>query len=397
MNRVQKLVAPAILVAIISACSENGDNSFAVAQLSVDVAAIDRDRILTMADAFLGDEPVTVTDAFCKRSEGGVHDFYSEGDYWWPDPENPDGPYIRRDGMSNPDNFTEHRKAMRRMSIQVAALTAAYKMSGEKKYADHAIKHLKAWFVDEETHMNPHMKYAQAIKGRTPGRGVGLIDGIHLVEPARAISVLEEMGQLNNDDAEKIKAWFHEFIKFMTEHEYGIDERERKNNHGTCWVMQLAEFSRLTGNEQMLDYCRDRYKTVLAPNQMSQDGSFHFELARTKPYGYSLFNIDAMSMVCFILSTPENNLWTFKLEDGRGIEKALAYIAPYISDKQSWPFEPDVMYWEEWPLRHPSLLFGGMALGRQNYIDLWAILPADPKTDEGWRNFPVRQPVLWLE
>ena len=56
--------------------------------------------------------PLTVTGFVAERSAGGIHDFYSEGDYWWPDPENPDGPYIRRDGVSNPDNFAEHRKAM---------------------------------------------------------------------------------------------------------------------------------------------------------------------------------------------------------------------------------------------------------------------------------------------
>ena len=30
------------------------------------------------------------------RSAGGPHDFFSEGDYWWPDPEHPDGPYIQQ-------------------------------------------------------------------------------------------------------------------------------------------------------------------------------------------------------------------------------------------------------------------------------------------------------------
>ena len=183
----------------------------------------------------------------------------------------------------------------------------------------------------------------------------------------------------------------------MTEHEYGIDERERKNNHGTCWVMQLAEFSRLTENEKLLDYCRDRFKTVLMPNQMSADGSFHMELARTKPYGYSLFNIDAMAAVCKILSTHDDNLWTYELKDGRNMTKAMEFIAPYIRDKSTWPHEADVMYWEEWPVRHPSLLFAGMALKRAEWLELWKALPSEPKSDEGLRNFPIRQPILWME
>ena len=67
--------------------------------------------MIKAAESYLNDKPVTVTASHSPRSAGGLHDFFSEGDYWWPDPKNPDGPYIQRDGMTNPDNFVEHRKA----------------------------------------------------------------------------------------------------------------------------------------------------------------------------------------------------------------------------------------------------------------------------------------------
>lgn len=380
-------------------CQQSKSTGFGegVLLVDVDVAKIDSKRVIESADEYLKEEPVTVTAAECERSLGGKHDFYSEGDYWWPDPKDPNGPYIRKDGMTNPENFKDHRRAMRRMSIHVATLTAAYKVTGDKKYADHAVKILKAWFVDEETKMNPNMNFAQAIKGICPGRGVGLIDGIHLVEPARSISVLEMTGGISGSDAKKMKNWFVEFLDWINTHAYGIDERERKNNHGTCWVMQVAEFARLTDNIEVMDYCRDRYKAVLLPNQMSEDGGFHFELARTKPYGYSLFNVDAMAMVCHILSIPEDNLWTFELSDGRGMKRGMAFIAPYIADKSTWPLKPDVMYWDQWPVRHPALLFGGSAYNNMDYIELWKTLPPIPETEEGLRNFPIREPLLWVE
>ncbi len=63
------------------------------------------------ADKVLYEKPITITNFRCDRSAGGIHDFYSEGDYWWPDPENPDGPYIQRDGMSNPGNFAGASKS----------------------------------------------------------------------------------------------------------------------------------------------------------------------------------------------------------------------------------------------------------------------------------------------
>src|SRR5438445_2382330 len=156
-----------------------------------DVRAIDRERVLKAADRYVTEKPVTVTASQSPRSAGGLHDFFSEGDYWWPDPKNPDGPYIQRDGMSNPANFTDHRKYLMRLSVQVPALAAAWKLTKDAKYSRHAARHLRAWFVDDATRMSPHLLYSQAIHGQFTGRGTGVIDTIHLVEVARAIEVLE--------------------------------------------------------------------------------------------------------------------------------------------------------------------------------------------------------------
>jgi hypothetical protein len=363
----------------------------------LDVAEFDRERIISAADKYLLEEPVTVTAAQCERSFGGIHDFYSEGDYWWQDPDNPDGPYIRKDGQTNPGNFTAHRKAMRNLSIWVPALVAAYKITGDEKYAAHAVKHLMAWFVDRATVMIPNLMYAQAIMGRVTGRGIGIIDTLHLTEVARAVQVLEDLGFIKGQDLQGIKSWFSQYLVWMTTHEYGIAERDNGNNHSTCWAVQVSAFASLVGNQKELEFCRDFYKSTILPDQMAGDGSFPKELARTKPYGYSLFNLEAMAMVVQILSTPEDDLWRYELEDERSIGTGLAFMYPYVMEKSTWPREPDVMYHDEWPVRHPFLLFGGLALDRPEYIDLWKTLDPDPKVEEVIRNFPFRQPVLWID
>jgi len=366
------------------------------AQTTFDVAAFDRGRVISAADRYLTEKPITITASTSIRSAGGRHDFFSEGDYWWPDPTNPTGPYIQRDGMTNPDNFVEHRRALMRLSVQVAALAAAWKLTGKRAYADKAAEHLRAWFIDEETRMNPNLQYAQAIKGRFTGRGIGIIDTIHLVEVVRAVEVLERSRSLTRDDLAGIKKWFADYLQWMTTHQFGIDEREAKNNHGTCWVMQAAAFARLTGNKDLLEYCRERFKTVLVPNQIDKDGSFPQELRRTKPYGYSLFNLDAMATVAHLLTTPKDDLWNFETTDGRGLRHAMEFMVPYIRKKTAFPKPPDVMYDDKWPMRHCSLLFAGVALHRKEYIDLWKTLPADSDVDEVIRNFFIRQPVLWI-
>src|SRR5271170_5004924 len=106
----------------------------------IDLKKLDHDRVLKAADQYMSEKPITITAYPASRSAGGLHDYFSEADYFWPDPANPDGPYINRDGMSNPSNFNEHRHAMIRMSIQVPALVAAFEISGDQKYADHALE-----------------------------------------------------------------------------------------------------------------------------------------------------------------------------------------------------------------------------------------------------------------
>jgi len=352
----------------------------------------ERARVLAAARAYLSHEPSTVTSARAARSAGGPHDFFSEGDYWWPDPKSPDGPYIRRDGESNPDNFIEHRRAMIRLSVEMPALTAAWTLTHDGRYAAQARRHLRAWFVDPATRMHPSLTYAQAIHGITTGRGTGIIDTIHLVEVARAVDILRRGGAIPDAEFAAIRSWFVDYTRWLTTTANGIEERDAKNNHGTCWVMQVAAFATLTGDRPALEMCRTRFKTVLLPTQMAADGSFPLELERTKPYGYSLFNLDAMATTAQILG-----LWSFELPDGRGMRRALAFMAPFIADKTRWPRARDVQYHDEWPMRHAALLFGGLALNEPEYVDLWTTLKADSDVEEVVRNFFIRQPLLWVD
>ena len=363
-----------------------------------EIAPAERERVLAAANQYLTRVPQTITAFHAARSAGGPHDFFSEGDYWWPDPKNPDGPYIRRDGESNPDNFVDHRRALVRLSVEVPALTAAWKLTSDDRYAAHARRHLRAWFVDPSTRMTPSLQYAQAIHGIVTGRGTGIIDTIHLVEVARAIEVLQRGGALPDTERQPIRAWFADYVQWMTTHPYGIEERDAKNNHGTCWVMQVAAFASVTGDDAQKEMCRVRFKTILLPTQMAPDGSFPLEIARTKPYGYSLFNLDAMATICQILDDrSRERLWTFELPDGRGMRKALAFMTPFIEDKSRWTHPRDVQYHDEWPMRHPSLLFAGPALEQRGYVALWRRLKADSDVEEVVRNFFIRQPLLWID
>jgi hypothetical protein len=361
------------------------------------VAKVDRARILAAAQRYLTEQPVTVTAAHSDRTQGGPHDYFSEGDYWWPDPKNAGGPYIRRDGFSNPANFNDNREALIRLSVMAPALAAAWRLTKDKRYSAHFMKHLRAWFVDPATKMNANLEYAQAIFGVSKGRGTGIIDTLHLVEVVRAVRVLEAAGGVTPADVQPIRAWFADYVNWMATSQNGKDEEAAKNNHGTCWVLQAAEFSQFANRDDLTALCRDRFKTAIVPDQIAKDGSLPLELARTKPYSYSLFDTDVLSGICQSLSTSKDDLWTFKGPNGKGVADAVAFMFPYIADKSKWPFARDVEYFDDLPARRPSLIFAGEALNRPEYVTVWQRLDPDPKVPEVIRNMPIRQPLLWVD
>jgi len=358
------------------------------------VATTDRQRILRAAARYLSFAPQTITAFPSDRNPGGLHDYFSEGDYFWPNPANPDGPYIELDGKSNPDNFQGHRKALLALSVQMPALTAAWRLTGKQRYGEHAAVHLRAWFIDPPTRMNPNLEYSQGVRNRTTGRSYGIIDTLHLVEVARAASSMDETC-LSPQERKALFAWFREYLIWLQTSRKGITEAESTNNHAVCWALQVAEFARLVQDEDVREAMRNRYKTVLI-SQMGPDGGFPRELKRTKPYSYSIFNLDVMATLCRSLRTPDEDLFRFTTDDGRGICKGAAFLFPYLKDKKNWPYAKDVEHFDALPVRAPSLLFCGFLCSRPEYLALWKRLDPDPTDPEIIRNYPIRQPLLWF-
>jgi len=253
------------------------------------------------------------------------------------------------------------------------------------------------FFVDPATRMNPHLRFAQAIPGVSAGRGIGIIDTLHLSEVALATEAIARAPGVSGDTIAGVRAWFGDYLHWMQTDPNGREEAATRNNHSVAFHLQVAVFARLAGNAATLAETRRVFRDVLLPSQLAPDGSFPRELARTKPYAYSIFQLDNVVLLTELLSTPSENFWELRLADGRSVAQAVSFLFPYLADRAVWPFAGDVAHFEAWPVRQPALLFAGYRLASPEYLELWRRLPADPVNAEVRRNMAVTQPLLWLQ
>lgn len=326
---------------------------------------------------------------------GNTHDFYSEGDYWWPNPDDRNGPYIRRDGLVNPHIFNTHRIRLIAASRTMAETAVKYHESGDMRFLRLAEKWFSCWFLHPETAMNPDLEHAQAIPGICSGRSIGIIDTIHLSEAALAFLLLKRSGGMLPEIVKGIEEWFSRYLLWLCSSEKGLEERSQRNNHGTAWSFQAAAFAMALGKHELLTDLRREFRNRWL-SSMANDGSFPLELARTRPLNYSIFQMELMCGLAFLLSTAEENLFHFRLPDGRGMELALSFLVPKLMDPRLWKFPQDIVYAENLREKQPFLLLAFFMTGKEEYAELYRQQPERSDLFELERNCPVHTPELWL-
>jgi hypothetical protein len=362
-----------------------------------DVAVIDHDRILQTANRVLTQPPTPLTSIPAPSTPGTPHDFYSEAEDYWPDPAAPTGPYLVRTGPPNPAAFTAHRDALLNLSIAVPALTAAFVLTKDPRYAAQAIAHLKAWFIDPATSMTPSLLYAQVIPPGKTGRFEGIVEAVHLAEVAQSLPFLATSEALSASDLTALQKWFADYFDWLNTSRLAGLARDNKSHHGTSWLLQAAAIANLNQtDDRPLTILRHQFKSTAIRAQIVADGTFPHELTTTSPYRNTLFNLDMFAAICLLLSNRFESVWDYELQDGPGMRTVIARLYPYILDRGAWPYRADATHFTDLPIRPPSLLFAARAYVRPEYADLWKTLPPDTTIPELQRTFPIRQPLLWV-
>ncbi|WP_366187371.1 alginate lyase family protein [Flavobacterium ovatum] len=301
----------------------------AKASNSEEVRSIIRD-----ADKMLSKTIITVVDKEMTPSSGDKHDYMSMGRYWWPDPAKADGlPYIRKDGVSNPEIEKLDRYPLGDFGKGVETLSLAYYLTADEKYAKKAVENLKIWFVNEKTKMNPNMNYGQTIPGirNGLGRGEGVLDTYTFVEMLDGVELLKKSKSFTATDQNAIKEWFTTYVNWLLTSSVAKEEQDAKNNHGTAFDVQLARYGLFVGNMDLAKIIVNDFPQKRLFSQIQPDGSQPLELARTTALGYSTFNLTHFLDMRQIGKVLNIDLLDAKSEDGRSIFKAIEFLNQYIN------------------------------------------------------------------
>ncbi|MBW4888574.1 alginate lyase family protein [Mucilaginibacter sp. HMF5004] len=298
--------------------------------------------LLTAADKALKAEPYSVTLRKTRMApSGNPHDYMSQAPYWWADPSKPDGkPYIRKDGERNPEIYQLHDDTqLNDLCTDVKKLGLAYYFTGKEEYAQKANYQLKIFFIDEATRMNPNLNYAQYVPGVNDGRGTGIIESRALTNIPDAFAMMAGSKALTDDVKAGVKTWFAEYLKWLITSKGGKDEHDAQNNHGTIYDMQVIDFAIFTGDTKFAHDMLKKQTVLRMDTQFTLEGKQPLELARTKSWGYSCMNLDGWCKLAILGDRLGIDLWHTTTKDGRGIEKCITYLLPYLLKQKQWEYK----------------------------------------------------------
>lgn len=340
----------------LRARGEQGDAAVITA-----VAALEADAKKALAIA-----PMSVMDKSIAPPSGDRHDYVSQAPYWWPDPAKPDGlPYIRKDGVRNPEiSRITDRDNLGRLGDAVATLGLAYAYTGREPYAAHAARLVRAWFLDPATRMNPHLQYGQYIPGINEGRGIGIIETRNLPELLDGVMLLAGSPAWTPADEAGLQAWMRAYLTWLLESTHGRDEAKNGNNHETWYDVQVAGLALYTGQADVARRTLEGARARIA-SQIEPDGRQPRELARTRSWHYSEFNLAAFMDLATLGRHVGVDLWGYRTADGRSIRQAVDFLVPFAAGERAWgfdqitPFRPGTI--------HPLLRRGAAAWQEPRY------------------------------
>ncbi|KAJ6519628.1 chondroitin AC/alginate lyase [Mycena sanguinolenta] len=246
-------------------------------------------------------------------------------------------PYAVKDGQVNPDVRTLKGPGAindAAQSIFFNAIACAQTTSSSSSAScQNAIHFISAFFLDSTTGMNPHMEFGQVVRGPGPsgqdGTFTGIVDlrsFVKVVNGIRIINASHSGGQYWTPGMDQaMRKWTTDYVDWLMTSALGQSAGSKANNHASFYVAQVASANLLLGNldkaaNELQEFFSNQFKA-----QVAASGEQPFEAARTRPYHYRAFNLEALITNAKLGDQMGLNFWTVESKYGATIQSAVDY------------------------------------------------------------------------
>ncbi|MEO1395471.1 MAG: alginate lyase family protein [Cyanobacteria bacterium J06634_5] len=292
---------------------------------------------------------------------GRINDYFSLSAFHWPDPAKADGlPYVYLDGQRTPENVlysTASRQydytALQLTFDNTTLLALAWYFTGEARYAAHAAKCVRTWFLDPLTKMTPHLTYAQVVLGHHQNVGArwGLIETKDFYYFLDALRLLRQSAVWTDEDHEAMQGWCRVFLDWLIHSSQGKAENAASNNHATCYDLQKAALAGFIDDARTL-FKTLEYSKMRIEQHIASDGQQPHELKRSATFHYCAFNLQNWANLAQIGERVGVDIANYRSKvrcaDGCDseqsaedsavtLERAFGWLLPYYD--HPWPYQ----------------------------------------------------------
>jgi hypothetical protein len=255
-------------------------------------------------------------------------------------------PWYIHDGYFNPaanDEANSDHSALKGLMSKVYDLSLSNFFLGNAEHGALASKLLYAWFVDKETLMNPNMKYANTIPGRSPASPAIIQMTTYGAKFFESIRLLEFTGALDPAFSATFRAWVMEWVRWATDSsapllEWPHGDYISDNNHGMYYdVFMVAAATYAQDSALATQICKDAVASRLEI-QLGADGTLPHEDLRSDGERYHLFTSTAIMELARLCGVHGVNLYT-PLADGRSIQQTIDFVVPVLTGAKRWPYD----------------------------------------------------------
>ena len=290
--------------------------------------------------------PFSVIDKLSMPPGGDRRDYWHPAPYWWPNPNTHDGlPFVNRDGrrvsgtrLYEPESEKYDRSRLQRVFDDSFVLSMAWKATGRTGYLQHARTIFHRFFIDPQTRMNPHLKYAQVRMGHDNNMGTksGIIEMKDLYYYLDSVGIMIDSGILSRWEIAAFKGWLKMYLGWLLQSSQGKEEALTMNNHGTYYDLQTASLAAFLGIDALVRSILDRARSRLDVH-FKPDGSQPNELKRNTSAHYCCFNFQSWINLARLAENWGLDLWAYEAPGGANLRQGARRLLEHMGGP--WPYE----------------------------------------------------------